>query len=441
MAILAQNLAEMSQKMNQIQSENRAHFIGMLEQLRGEMQELKLANAKTVPISNSITVRPDSVTKNVAPMGEYCYNSAHENSSSDQYQYVSPSTKPDLIFEDTMKIVAGVNDEDLDSIDFDLDSDLVLSKPTTIGIVHTEIISIDPSSSLVLQKHESKNENVESGVGTSVCALNGSLNDCPASVPQYAHEMIVYSLSSGKPPPLPPEVASNLVIYHGDPSQGANTMTNMRNFLKTVDVAAELRDLEHSGIVPKHKVDFDDKSEFEMFQNYEDPQGIFNKLHITTRNEGIRLVIENWKFMSWVKRYSDSYDMFLVDKWIILLLPQLLEKQLYMRRKIPVLNNLTHMTWNGLIMEETGSGLFYSRTGICVVKVSRGSFNVKEIIENVMYAIVGIILIVSNKWEGLMSIHLKLSESLSGHNCHTLPDLNLKMNGAERIEKKMLKVR
>ncbi|KAL9666830.1 hypothetical protein QQ045_001173 [Rhodiola kirilowii] len=128
--IVAQTIEEMSQKMKQIvqePSENRAHFTGMLKELRGEMQELKLSQAKAD-----------------------CQNDAEEKSSSDQHQYVSLSTKPELIFDDTTKIVAGVNDEDLDGIDFDLYSDLV-SEDATEGVVCDDpilLVELAPENSI-----------------------------------------------------------------------------------------------------------------------------------------------------------------------------------------------------------------------------------------------------------------------------------------------------
>ncbi|KAL9662827.1 hypothetical protein QQ045_027661 [Rhodiola kirilowii] len=139
------------------------------------------------------------------------------------------------------------------------------------------------------------------------------------------------------------------------------------------------------------------------------------------------------------RKLCDSYDMFLADKRIITLLPKLIGKQFYKKKKIPVPIDLTRNNWKGQISKAVGSGLLYLRTGTCsVVKVARISMDVEEIVENVMAAVSGIVEIVPKKWDGVRSFHLKVSESLSLPIYQALPDLKLKIDGVERIEKEMV---
>ncbi|KAL9667067.1 hypothetical protein QQ045_001413 [Rhodiola kirilowii] len=214
-AALTQNIA----KLSQLQTEEEANVLNgmarimeMMEQMRAEMRsefrELKLQRIRAEKQPAQYPPSPSTLS---SPPFTPCasLDETHTMSSpplllqtSEHHEIVSSSTEPNLILKDEMKIVSAVDAEDLDDIDSEVDkySDSVLAKLTGFGIVHKEIFSIDSSSSLVLQKHESKDENVESGVGTLVRALNDSLKVCPSSVRQNVCEILRFLLPPAKPP-------------------------------------------------------------------------------------------------------------------------------------------------------------------------------------------------------------------------------------------------
>uniref|UniRef100_A0A7N0TGN5 Ribosomal protein L1 n=1 Tax=Kalanchoe fedtschenkoi TaxID=63787 RepID=A0A7N0TGN5_KALFE len=111
------------------------------------------------------------------------------------------------------------------------------------------------------------------------------------------------------------------------------------------------------------------------------------------------------------RKLCASYDMFLVDKRLIPLMPRLLGKQFYKKKK----------------------------TGTCnVVKVARVAMEVEEIVDNVISVINGIVEILPKKWDGVRSFHLKLGGSLSLPIYQALPDLKLKISGVEKnVEEKV----
>ncbi|KAI3891870.1 hypothetical protein MKX03_031944 [Papaver bracteatum] len=135
------------------------------------------------------------------------------------------------------------------------------------------------------------------------------------------------------------------------------------------------------------------------------------------------------------RKLCDSYDFFFADKRLIPLLPKLLGKQFYKKKKIPVPVDLTHQNWKEQIKNSCSSALFYLRTGTCsVIKIARVSMENDEIIENVAAAIDGVVEIVPKKWVNVRSFHLKMSESLALPIYQSVPDLGLKIEGLKKVE-------
>ncbi|KDP43727.1 hypothetical protein JCGZ_22354 [Jatropha curcas] len=136
------------------------------------------------------------------------------------------------------------------------------------------------------------------------------------------------------------------------------------------------------------------------------------------------------------RKLCDSYDMFFADRRVIPLLPKMLGKQFFKKKKIPVAVDLKHKNWKEQIDKACGSGLLFLSTGTCsVVKVGRVSMGKEEMVNNVVAAINEIAEIVPRKWGGIRSLHLKLLESLALPLYEALPDFKLKIEGV-REEKK-----
>ncbi|KAI3940288.1 hypothetical protein MKW92_005963 [Papaver armeniacum] len=122
-------------------------------------------------------------------------------------------------------------------------------------------------------------------------------------------------------------------------------------------------------------------------------------------------------------------------KRVIPLLPKLLGKQFFKKKKIPVPIELTHKNWKQQIENACSSALFYLRTGTCsVIKIARVSMENDEIVENVAAAIDGVVEIVPKKWPNVRSFHLKMSESLALPVYQAVPDLGLKIEGLKKVE-------
>lgn len=67
-----------------------------------------------------------------------------------------------------------------------------------------------------------------------------------------------------------------------------------------------------------------------------------------------------------------SYDLFFADKRVLTVLPKLLVKQFFKRKKLPSPVDLEHKNWKEQIERACASGLLCLRTGTCRVVRSRG---------------------------------------------------------------------
>lgn len=113
-------------------------------------------------------------------------------------------------------------------------------------------------------------------------------------------------------------------------------------------------------------------------------------------------------------KLCDSFDLFLVDKSVVPLLPRLLGKSFFKKKKPPIPVDLTHKQWRGQIESACGSAFLYVGKGTCsAVKVARVSQTRNEIVENVVAVIDGLASVIPRKWKNIRSLHLKSLESLA----------------------------
>ncbi|CAA2984272.1 ribosomal L1 domain-containing 1-like [Olea europaea subsp. europaea] len=117
------------------------------------------------------------------------------------------------------------------------------------------------------------------------------------------------------------------------------------------------------------------------------------------------------------KKLFDSFDMFFAVKDVVPLLPEVLGKVFYKKkRKIPMPVHLSgDCNWKEEIERACTSSLLCLSGGTCsAVRVGRwGVTESKEIVENLFTAIDGVLEIVPKKWGGIRALHLKFSDSLA----------------------------
>ncbi|KAL3635870.1 hypothetical protein CASFOL_020417 [Castilleja foliolosa] len=118
------------------------------------------------------------------------------------------------------------------------------------------------------------------------------------------------------------------------------------------------------------------------------------------------------------QKLYDSFDLFFADRNTIPLLPSVLGKVFYRKKKkIPVPLDLKPdgSNWKEEIENAFNSSLLCLSGGTCsAVRVGKWGVNESdEIVENVCDAIDGVLGIVGKKWGGIRCFHLKFSDSLA----------------------------
>ncbi|RAL44329.1 hypothetical protein DM860_017435 [Cuscuta australis] len=135
------------------------------------------------------------------------------------------------------------------------------------------------------------------------------------------------------------------------------------------------------------------------------------------------------------RKLMGSYDFFMVDNRIVHFLPKLLGKHFFKKKRLPLPVDLTKKDWKAQIERACASGLFFRSTGTSsVMKVGRLSMESGEIVDNVMEAINGLVDYVPKRWDGLRSFQLRLVGSVALPLYQALPDLKLKIIGADEAE-------
>ncbi|KAH6792632.1 hypothetical protein C2S52_003109 [Perilla frutescens var. hirtella] len=112
----------------------------------------------------------------------------------------------------------------------------------------------------------------------------------------------------------------------------------------------------------------------------------------------------------------DSFDVFLADRRVVDLLPKVLGRVFYKKRKkIPVAVELGGGGgWKEEIERACKSSLLCLSSGSCsAVRVGRNAMKAEEIVENVFDAVDGVAGIVPKKWGGIKCLHLKFCDSLA----------------------------
>ncbi|XP_077250941.1 uncharacterized protein LOC143890230 [Tasmannia lanceolata] len=137
------------------------------------------------------------------------------------------------------------------------------------------------------------------------------------------------------------------------------------------------------------------------------------------------------------RKLCGSYDLFFADRRIVPLLPKLIGKGFFKKKKIPITLDLKHKNWKEQIRSFCNSTLLYLRTGTCsIVKIGRLSQGRDEIVENLVAAIEGIAEIVPKKWANIRSFHLKSLGSLALPVYQAVPEMGLRIEGFKEEEKK-----
>jgi ribosome biogenesis protein UTP30 len=139
---------------------------------------------------------------------------------------------------------------------------------------------------------------------------------------------------------------------------------------------------------------------------------------------GISKLRNNYKPHEAKRKLCDSYDLFLADARVLPLLPKLLGKTFFKKKRQPVPVDLTKKDWPAQVRKAAAATYARRGAGTCVsVKVGRAAHSQKEIVANAVAAIDGVVeRVVARKWANVQAVFLKTTESVALPVYNALPD-------------------
>ncbi len=131
----------------------------------------------------------------------------------------------------------------------------------------------------------------------------------------------------------------------------------------------------------------------------------------------------NFKAHEARRRLCASYDLFVADDRILPLLPKLLGKSFFKKKKQPIPVDLTRADWSAAVKKATaGTYLFTSGGGCSAVRVARAAQPAAEVAANCCAAAAGVAAAVPRGWSNIRAMYLKTSASVALPIYTALPD-------------------
>jgi ribosome biogenesis protein UTP30 len=129
------------------------------------------------------------------------------------------------------------------------------------------------------------------------------------------------------------------------------------------------------------------------------------------------------------RKLLGSYDLFLCDESISLLLRRFLGRQFFQSKKYPIPIRITRTSLADKISKVRHSTYLYLRTGSCLnVRIARVSFTTKQICVNILRTVNDIVNRIPGKWKNVKSICIKTPSSIALPVYNQLPSPTLRLH-------------
>merc|ERR1712216_376566 len=159
---------------------------------------------------------------------------------------------------------------------------------------------------------------------------------------------------------------------------------------------------------------------------------------------GIEKVMGISKLRDRYKQYEDkrqlcnSFDLFLADDAVVPLLPRLLGKTFFQKKRQPIPVSFRSGEKLAKVLQRArDSTCFYPGWGACsAVKVGRTDFEAHEIVANVERVVSAMVENIPKKWSNVQSIHLKTHDSVALPIFNNLPNQTLRISAKPGTAKK-----
>ena len=131
----------------------------------------------------------------------------------------------------------------------------------------------------------------------------------------------------------------------------------------------------------------------------------------------------NYKAHEARRRLCASYDLFLSDDRILPLLPKLLGKAFFKKKKQPIPVDLAHEDWGTAVRRATAGAYFFVSAGGCsAVRCARAAQSAEEVTANALAAAAGVAARIPKGWKGIRALYLKTNASVALPIYAALPD-------------------
>ncbi|GET02017.1 ribosomal protein L1 [Rhizophagus clarus] len=129
------------------------------------------------------------------------------------------------------------------------------------------------------------------------------------------------------------------------------------------------------------------------------------------------------------RKLCDSYDLFLADERVLPLLPKMLGKYFFGKKKQPIPVNISKETnFKKEILKACHCTFMHYSSGVCLsIKIGTTGMTSGQLLENLEMAIPVIIDKIPRKWKNIQSLYIKTPESTSLPIYNRLPDLPIEI--------------
>ncbi|KAI8828625.1 ribosomal protein L1p/L10e family-domain-containing protein [Chytriomyces cf. hyalinus JEL632] len=147
---------------------------------------------------------------------------------------------------------------------------------------------------------------------------------------------------------------------------------------------------------------------------------------------GVSKLKANYHSYEAKRKLCDSYDLFLSDDRIVSLLPPLIGKAFFAKKKHPVPVDLTAKDLAAEIESARAATYLHLNKGLCnAIKIGTTQQSVAQVVDNIYFSIDRIVDKVPSKWSNVQSILLKLSDSVSLPLYNSLPEVDAEVEMTE----------
>lgn len=159
-----------------------------------------------------------------------------------------------------------------------------------------------------------------------------------------------------------------------------------------------------------------------------DPQAEFKQLVAdkgikdVTKVIGVSKLREKYKAYEQKRQLCDLYDVFMADERVLPMLPRLLGKTFFEKKKQPISVDLKKKDLAAEIKSAKDATYLYLGLGsCCAVKIGHTGHSTAQIVDNVIKGMEQIVGHVPGKWKNIQSVHIKTADSTALPVFNSLP--------------------